>query len=165
MAKREVDVLAEGIDKTRELTRFYLSKLKRVDEHKQFEFDGKRFNSVYWLIAHITWAECMLPLKATGGPNPEIVWLSAFKIGTDPEDGVDGPDFAEVLHQFKRVHHMALDHVRSLTDDQLDLPNLTGVMFGGEDTFRMVIQHTARHEGMHTGHLGWLCKMHGVETV
>jgi hypothetical protein len=47
----------------------------------------------------------------------------------------------------------------------LDKDNPAGFGFGGDNSYRMMIQHAIRHEAIHAGHLSWLCKLHGIQTV
>lgn len=61
------------------------------------------------------------------------------------------------------MHAKAIEHVRTLDDVALSAPNPTGLPFGPQ--IRDVITHAIRHESSHTGHLGWLCKLHGVKTM
>jgi hypothetical protein len=63
------------------------------------------------------------------------------------------------------VHEKSLAHVRNLEPVNLEQPNLAGFEFPGVKTVRDVIVHAIRHEGTHAGHLGWLCKLHGIKTV
>ena len=63
------------------------------------------------------------------------------------------------------VHRQAIAHVATLGEDALSAPNPTGLPLGGAGQVRDVIMHAIRHEGSHIGHLGWLCKLHGIPTV
>lgn len=45
--KTEAQILAEMLNHTRELTRWYLSLLKEEDVYKTFELDGEIFNPTY----------------------------------------------------------------------------------------------------------------------
>jgi len=132
--------------------------------HKQFEFDGKKFNSAYWVLAHICWGQNMLLLQATNGPAHNYDWFEKVMIGStfNPDDVL--PDLREVLDAFKEIHATSVKHVGSITDAQLDEKNTLGISFNDEGTIRKIIQHHIRHEATHAGHLGWLCKMHGVKT-
>ncbi len=163
-SKPESLVLAEMVDSTRQLTRFYISKLKGQDMFHVFEMDGKKFNSPYWIIAHLTWAQNNLILRATGGTNPEIKWLSKFKLGSTIPPKEELPDLLEVLAGFKKVHQMSLDHIRSLDESKLDEPNVLGINLFEDSSIRGMIHHQIRHEGTHIGHLGWLAKMYGIHT-
>jgi len=55
-------------------------------------------------------------------------------------------------------------HLPTLGAEALERPNPSGIPAIGK-TVRDVITHAIRHEGSHIGHLGWLCKLHGVRTM
>ena len=141
-----------------------MSKLKEVDMTKSFEYDGKEFNSAYWIVAHIAWAENMLLLRGTGGKRVRLPWLKSFEIGSKYEHTSEMPPIKEIIEGMKLIHETAKTHLKTLSVDDLDKPNTLDFEFMGDKTIRMIIQHAARHEASHAGHLGWLCKMHGVKT-
>ena len=55
-------ILAEQMDNTRELTRYYLSKLKEVDVHESFCLNGKNLNPLIWEIGHLAVSQNWLVL-------------------------------------------------------------------------------------------------------
>lgn len=165
MAKSEVEILTDVVDNTRQLTRWYLSKLKGVDVYKTFTCEGVELNPVIWLVGHLAFTENWLLVKSTGGEGLRIPGYKLFTLGSELAKKEDYPPYEEVWAAFKAVHEHALAHLATLTDSDLDKPNTTGFQFAGENSIRSVIKHAARHEGSHAGHLGWLCKLHGVKTV
>lgn len=165
MQKSETQTLVEMLELSRELTKFYLSHLKGKDEHKIFEIDGKQFNSISWLIAHITISENWLLLVCTGGEHVKIPWARQYGLGSIPPKKEDAPSFEEILKYFKEVHQTAINHISKLTDEDLSKPTANGIDFGGEDSVRAIIKHTVRHECAHAGHLSWLCKLFDVKTI
>lgn len=162
--KTESQVLAEVMGNTRNLTRFYLSKLKGKDEFHQFEIDGKKLNSIYWLVAHLTWAENMLILGALGGPALNLGWTKHFGIGSTMPDKEELPPFKEVLDAFKQVHETTMTFLSTVPNEELDKENPFGMGFGGDNSKRMMVHHCIRHEAQHIGHLSTLCKLFGEET-
>lgn len=162
--KTEAQILAEMMDQVRNLTRFYLSKLKGKDEYHQFEVGGKKLNSIYWLVGHIVWAERMLLLDSLGGPKVEAEWAKEFKIGSEPANREGLPGLKEMIDKLKEVHAVALEFLKSMPNEELDKENLFGMGFGGDNSKRMMIQHAIRHEAQHMGHLSTLCKLFGEET-
>lgn len=163
--KTESEILAENLDFSRKLTKFYLSHLKGKDPYKVFKSEnGVVFNSAHWVIAHLTVTENWLVLFSTHGQAERVPWGKLFGMGAPPPSKEVSPPFEEVLQLFKTVHQKSLEHIISLTEEDLDKPTKTGATFGGEDTCRSIIKHAIRHEGYHAGHLGWLCKLHGVPT-
>jgi len=161
--RTEAEILADTLDFTRGLNKWYLSLLKGTDMKHQFELNGIKLNSPLWIVAHLAWAENFLILQSTGGKPFEYGWLQHFTLGATPDES-QLPELKEALDAMKAIHEVSLAHIKTLTDAQLDEPTLTGVNFG-VDSKRRVIQHAIRHEGTHSGHLGWICKLQGVRTV
>ncbi len=159
----QATLLADTLDFTRNLNKWYLSLLKETDMKQRFEVNGIQLNSAIWIVAHLTWAENFLVLQSTGGEADTTEWLTHFQLGSSYRIDML-PDTKEVIQTMKRIHEKSLFHIQSLTDAQLDEPTLTGVSFGA-DTKRRVIQHAIRHEGTHSGHLGWLCKLQGIKAI
>ena len=62
MISVQAKLMAEQIDNTRELTRFYLSKLKTVDVYKSFEIEGLKLNPIIWEVGHIAVSQNWLAL-------------------------------------------------------------------------------------------------------
>lgn len=158
------EILAETMDEARNLTRFYLSKLKGEDMHRTFQIGDYTTNSPYWVIAHLTWAEHRLLVESLGHDPLDIPWLDRFAIGTTPpEDGL--PNLDEVLLQFKAVHEYALESLRGMTGAQMEEDNILGISFGGKSSKKFIAQHTIRHEGTHCGQLSLIVQMYGKKTV
>ncbi|MBX2974348.1 MAG: DinB family protein [Flavobacteriales bacterium] len=160
----EAQVLAHTMDRARQYTRFYFDKLKDRDLHRRFVCEGHELNSAYWLIAHIAVTQNGLLLMATGGPFEKFSWAKHFGRGGPGLPPEQCPPFTEVLETFDRIHTKAIAHVAALPDAALEGPNLTGIALIGT-TVRDVVIHAIRHEGLHTGHLSWLCKLHGITTM
>lgn len=162
--KSEIDYLIDQLNATRILTKFYLRYLKDVDKTKSFSYDNVEFNSVYWVVGHIAWAENSLLLSGTGGKRVKLPWLKPFGIGKTFEYSEDMPSYEELLEGMEQIHQAAIEHLRTLTPENLEEDNPLDFVFAKEKSKRMMIQHAARHEAAHAGHLSWLCKMHGVKT-
>lgn len=161
----ESSTLAGVMDKTRQITLLYLDKLKETDLHHVFEINGNRLNSAFWIMAHLPVTQNYLMLRATGGEHVKIPWARQFGQGSTPPIPSEFPSLDEVKGVMKEVHEKSLAHVRGLAPGILEQPNLAGFEFPGVKTVRDVIVHAIRHEGTHAGHLGWLCKLHGIKTV
>ena len=157
-------LLAHTMDKTREYTMMYLDKLNGQDLHRRFECQGIELNTAYWLVAHIAVTQNGLLLMATGGPFEKFSWAKHFERGGAGLPPAECPPFEQVLETFHRIHKTAIAHVASLSDEALEGPNVTGLAIIGR-TVRDVIIHAIRHEGLHTGHLSWLCKLYGIPTM
>ncbi len=165
MSKNESAVLWDTFQKTRDLTKWYLSLLKEADPVKRWEVNGTSVNSALWLASHIAWSENFLAFKGTGGKGVDIAWLDHYKLGADGSLHDDAHTMRAALDAIKTIHEQTSAHVLALTDEQLDANNVFGLGFGGQSTNRVLLQHLIRHEAMHTGHLSWLTKFNKVESV
>ncbi len=166
--KSELTTLRNMVDATRQLAHFALKRLegKEGELQTRFEANGRKMNSVYWLIAHMAWAENNLILRSTGGPNPEVPWLKAFALGKPAEDGENcGVPYSEIYAGFKKVHQLSMDHLASLDPANLDAENKLAWEILGGKTMRNTIMHHIRHENNHIGQLLWLVNLHGVKTI
>lgn len=163
--KSEAQIIAELLDNARDLTNYYLEKLKDKDKHKVFEANGKKLNNVIWLIAHITVSENWLVFVCTGHEHVKIPWARQFGLGSTIPSKSESPPFNEVLDYYNKVHLKAIDYINSLTSEDLNKPTINGVKFGGEDSVRAILKHAIRHETTHTGHLSWLCKLFDEKTI
>ena len=165
MARTETVILAEMMDKTRSLTRFYISNLKTVDPYTPIEFGGKTFNSIYWLTAHLIWAQDNLIVMGTGAKSLAPDWIKHYHLGADGSLHEGHSDYKALLVDMKRVHEDSINYLRGLDDEILDRENAFGFHFGDSDTSnRLIIMHAIRHEGSHIGNLAWMCKMNEVKT-
>jgi hypothetical protein len=162
---READILADTYEDVRSLLKFYLMKAKNLDPFKVYEIEGRKLNTLYWLVAHVAWSQHFLLIEAMGGEALDIPWLTRFEIGSMPPSGDDLPSYPEVREALDRVHARAMETVRALTDTDLSQPNAVGIDFRGGDAKRVVIRHAIRHEPCHIGQIGWLIKLAGGETV
>lgn len=161
--RTEAQALAQAYTKTREITRFFFSKIpdERFAERPKAA-NGYRFNSAQWIMGHLIWSEDYLLLKCLDGPRPDLPWLKQFALGSDPQTVEVQLSRDALKEHAKAMHQMALEHVRSLSDADLDKES--GIpMF---PTWRETIMHAIRHEGNHGGHVGWLVKMlDGEKTI
>ena len=158
-------VLSDTFATARQLTRYYLSKLREVDPHVRHSFNGIELNSTYWLVAHLIWAEDYLLLRALGHPGTGIEWLDQFKVGSDPKAVTLDVPFKELLDLQKEVHQTTLAHLASMTEEQFAEENSLGIRFGEETGKRYLAMHGIRHEATHTGHLGIIAKVEGGKTI
>src|ERR1044072_3969173 len=111
----ELSTIREIVSRTRELANYYIHKTKGADVKKRFEVDGKKLNSIYWLLAHMALGGNNFDSCSNGGPNPEVPWLKHFALGKPAEEGeLNGPSYEEVLAGFQKVHQIAMDHLEKL---------------------------------------------------
>ena len=160
----QANLLAETFSKTREISMLYLNKLSEADPEKVVELNGIKLNSIYWLAAHLTWAEHRLVLEASGGTSLTIPWLNHYGIGSDGTLHAEHIEFKIVLEQMQIVHIEAMKRLTEITDEVLAQPAAIKLRSDGTSLLKSVIQHAIRHEGTHAGHLGWLAKLNGVKT-
>jgi hypothetical protein len=165
----ELATLRNMVDATRQLAHFGLKKLEgktQAELQTRFEVNGRKLNSVYWLVAHMAWAQSNLILRSTGGPNPELPWMKLFALGKPAEEGENsGISYEEIYAGFKKVHQLSMDHLASLDPASIDAENkLNWEVLGGK-TMRNTIMHHIRHENNHIGQLLWLVNFHGARTI
>ncbi|HMQ69233.1 MAG TPA: DinB family protein [Ignavibacteria bacterium] len=161
MNKSESEILADVYEKVRDLSKFYLSSLSDIDIDKRIEADGIKFNSAYWIAAHLVWTEHSLILNGVAGDDMNIDWLNDYAYGCDPDKIKNKPPIEEVLKTMDEVHEKAVSVIRNHTDEQLDEDNLFGESFSGSKSKRNLIIHAIRHEPMHIGQLSWILKYGG----
>ncbi len=166
--KSELETLRNMVDVTRQLAHFALKKLagKESEFQKRFDVEGRKLNNVYWLVAHMTWAENNLIIRSTGGPNPEVPWLKYFALGKSADEGENcGVPYEEIYAGFKKVHQIAMDQLTQMDPALLDAENKLNWEILGGKTMRNTIMHHIRHENNHIGQLLWLVNLHGVKTI
>lgn len=161
----QAQLLAQTLQKVRDLTMWYLGMLKTSDPYQEFEVNGVKLNSIYWLTAHIAWAENMLVLEMCGGETVGVEWLKHYALGCDGSLHTDKPDMKEAIGALKEIHAKSIELLHQLPDEKLEEINKREFGFGGDKSVRMMIQHCIRHEAMHTGHLSWLCKINGIKAI
>lgn len=156
--------LALTMDRARHYSLSYFDRLKDTDLHHRFEYGGVRLNSAFWILAHLATSENGLLLGATGGPFRRFSWAKHFTVGSQSLPAEQSPSLEEVYTTLTEVHQKVMEHLPTLTDEDLKGPNTTGMSAFGP-TMHDVITHAIRHEGLHAGHLSWLCKLHGIRTI
>jgi len=161
----ESKILADAFQSVRNLTKLYLSKFEGIDIFQNLEFNGKKFNSAYWLMGHLAWSEHYLLVEGLGGKKMDIPWLEKFSLGAKPDDTDRSPAYGEILKTLDKVHDSAMKQMLSLSGDELDKPNMIDATFGGKNTKRAVILHAIRHEPAHAGQLSWILKANGITFV
>jgi hypothetical protein len=139
--------------------------MKECDPYEVHDFKGHKLNSLCWIVCHLTWAEDLLIIRGTGGTGTNIPWLENYALGSSGALHEEKPDFKMVLNSLKTVHALAEEHVKTLPDSILENQNSFGFAFGGDSTYRMMLQHAIRHEGTHVGQLGWLVKLNGLKAI
>ncbi len=165
MTNKEALVLSDTFQKTRDLTRWYLSLLKDCDPYKRWEVNGTPLNSIIWLASHLVWAQNYLVIKGTGGQPVAIDWSENYNIRSNGDLHHNEHNMKSVMASLKEVNEKATAHLLTISDEKMDAENALGFGFAGLKTNRILIQHAIRHEAMHTGHLSWLCKINKLETV
>ena len=158
-------IIAEQMDNTRELTRYYLSKLKEADVYQSFTCNDKKLNPIIWELGHLAVSQNWLVLYLGHGTPEKIEWGKLFALGATPPKKEEYPPYEEIWNMFKRVHDKAINHVSSLNDDDLDSVPKKEIPFIKENNLKNLFMHSIRHEGIHAGHISWLCKLHNIQTI
>lgn len=161
------ELLAIAVDDARKYSLFYLNKLikNNADLGKTFEVEGKTLNNAIFIAGHLAVTENYLCLRCTGGEIVRFGWAKLFALGASVPTVEECPPLEEILATLSDVHEKSLAHIRSLSDSDLESINVGGFKYASDETNRSVILHAVRHESSHAGHLGWLCKLHGVKTL
>jgi len=165
MSKPESQTLADAFESARRLTKFYFSKVKPNDIDVSLTINNIKFNSPYWLAAHLTWTENFLLLNGVLGKPRNIEWLDQYGFGSNPAEIKIKPPYDEIMKTLDSIHDEAMNEIRKLSDEQLKEKNNIGANFGGEDSKRAVLIHAIRHEPMHTGQLSWILKTRGEKLI
>lgn len=164
--RNEQTIIMEMTKEAHALVLFYLKHLKEVDPYKEFECEGKKLNSAYWVTAHLCSIADMLFFKATGTENPQAPsWLSQFGLGSDPNAVTEAPTFEEAYAYLNSIYKRGYELILSLSDETLDQPNLLAIRFGDDISIRKILYHQIRHEASHAGNLAWICKLNGIKTI
>lgn len=161
----ESQSLALVFDRAHDYTKYYFGELRNTDIHHRFEVNGKKLNSAYWLIAHLTMSQNWLLLNGTGAEMERFSWAKLFNMGKEPPSAEECPLISDILETSMLIHEKTMAWLNSLTGEQLDEPHKIGFNVGGEGTIRDAIAHATRHEAGHAGQLGWLCTIQGIKTV
>lgn len=163
MKKSESEILADIYMKVRGLSKAFIGGLKDVDIDKRLEIDGVKFNSAYWIVAHLVWTEHSLIIEGVGNEKMDIDWMEEYGFGSDPDNIKLKPPYEEVQKKLDEVHKRAVDIIKGLSDEQLEEDNKFNMSFGGSKSKRNVIIHAIRHEPMHIGQISWILKSNGIK--
>jgi DinB superfamily len=163
MTKTEPEILTDVYEKVRSLSKMFISPLKDIDIYRQLEINKVKFNSAYWIVAHLAWTEHSLLVQGIGNQDMKIEWIDEFAFGTNPDEIKSKPSYEEVLKKLDEVHLKAVGIIRNLSRAQLEEENHIGASFGGSKNKRNVIIHAIRHEPMHIGQLSWILKSNGIK--
>lgn len=157
--------LIEAFEMARNLSKFYISKIDGIDLKKEYEINGTKLNSAYWILAHTVWTEHFLIIEGIGGQSMGIEWLNDFGFGSEPEKIKNGPSVDEIKLRLEEVHKKAIEILNSMTDEMMQANNNIEANFGGSNSKESVLMHAIRHEPMHIGQLSWILKINGVKMV
>ena len=163
MKKSESQILADVYEKVRNLSKMFIKSIDQIDIHKQLEINGVKFNSAYWLIAHLAWTEHSLIVYGVGGQDMKLEWLEEYGFGTDPENVITKPPLEDVLKQLDDINAKAMEIIKGLSDEQLEEDNHLDFTIAGSKSKRNLIIHSIRHEPMHIGQLSWILKSNGIK--
>lgn len=162
---KEVDVLLNSFEKTRENTHWYLDKLVKSDSDlfEPIKVNGITFNPVAWELGHIVTSENFLGLYLTNGKALRFDWAPLFGVGASLPEKEAYPSIEEMLTTMEDVHSAVKAHFSVMSDEQLN--EKSRKEFAGITDVRGALFHISRHEGVHTGHLSWHCKYNGIKTI
>jgi hypothetical protein len=121
---------------------------------------------VAWQVGHLAMAEYRMALERIRGPRPEDdaliaePFLRLFARASVPDGDVSRyPSAAEIRAVFDRVHHQALDELRTLDEAELDKPVLKPHSLAKTKLWSLL--WCAQHEAIHAGQIGLLRRQLG----
>lgn len=162
----KIETILEMMQSSRSLTLYYLAQLKDVDHQKVFECEGKKLNSVSWIMAHLCWTDNFLLINSSENTiSIAKEWFEEYGFGSVPDEIQTKLTYDETLEVLNVNRAICIDYLKTLSDEQLEQDNKLNMTMGGSKALKNILYHSIRHEGTHTGHLGWLCKLHGLKTV
>lgn len=163
--KTEAQILAGAFESVRALTKLYISNLNEKDLLKEFEIEGIKMNTAYWIICHLVWSEHFLIVQGVGNKSLDIAWLEDYHMGSNPAEAKQKPEYKEILSRLDEVHAEAMKILNELPDEELEKPNHINATFGQKNSKLGVIRHCIRHEPMHVGQISWIIKASGGKMV
>src|SRR5688500_11223796 len=116
----ESQILSAVMDKTRQLTAYYINVLKETNLHQVFEVNGIRLNTTFWIMAHLAVTENYLLLRSTGGIPFKLPWARQFGMGSVSSLPENCPPLEEVKQMMHEVHQKSMEHIALLDPDMLD---------------------------------------------
>ena len=165
MNRTEAMAIAELLNYTRGLTKWYISKVPQEKLNETLEINGHQMNSAYWLIAHLTWAEYSIS-RSLGAPKLGVGWLDEFKISSPHTPHQDEwPVYADLHQAMDEVHESTVEFTQSLSYETLNEVHPNEQLHHIFKTKRQALFHINRHEGYHTGQIGLIAKAYGAKTV
>jgi len=104
--------------------------------------------------------ESELVLEQIGINDYKTDWIDLFEYGSKIPKKGEGPKFDEVCKHYELVHNVTKEKLPVFNDEKLNDKSPTGFKLGRLETIEHTIMHAIRHEGCHSGHLGWLMKLY-----
>jgi uncharacterized damage-inducible protein DinB len=121
---------------------------------------------VAWQVGHLAMAEYRLTLERIRGARPEDgalisgPFLHQFARASVPDaDAANYPSAADIRAVFDRVHHQALEELRTLDESELDRPVLKPHSLAKTKLWALL--WCAQHEAIHAGQIGLLRRQLG----
>ena len=161
----EQELLAEMLDKSRDLTKYYLSLLKSVNPIEKHIVNNHSLNSIYWIVAHLIWAEDELINQCTGHESVLPAFIERYHLGATSDLHEENPDFKALLALMNEVHEKCKQTILNMSTETFYAPNPKGEKFGQDDSNKMLIMHAIRHESVHTGNLALIAKINNIKTI
>ncbi|MFH2054023.1 MAG: DinB family protein [bacterium] len=121
-----------------------------------------------WVLGHLAYIEGLVIRSfMLGEPNPLAEWEEVFDGPDTPGDPDLFPPFDPVLDRCREMRAWTLNHLESLTEDDLDLP-AASIPKGYEGIFgtcRLCLQYCADHWLMHRGQLADARRAAGIDRM
>ena len=156
------DLIRDNLSKSMERV---LESVEEMQEHCMVFPTQNGGGHTLWVLGHLAYIEGeVISGFMLGKPNPLADWQEPFDGADQSADATAYPLFNEVLDTCRDMRRSTLEHLESLTEDDLDQAG-EKTPEGWESTFgsyRLCLQFVADHWYMHRGQLADARRTAGV---
>lgn len=150
---QSIDLIRHNLQTSRDRT---LARIEDMRDHGLVYPTPRGGGHTLWVLGHLAFIEGLVIRGfMLGEPNPLADWEEVFDGPDTPGDPDLFPPFDHILARCREMRAWTLNHLESLTEDDLDLA-AASIPKGYEDTFgscRLCLQYVADHWLMHRGQL------------
>ncbi len=125
----------------------YKETLHGIDSKKAMTTIADKTNSIWQLVAHITYWRTTVVNRLTGSDNPPP--FSDFLLPNEPNE----ENWRQALHDFEAAYHLLRNAIHHFTEENLDKPSPRK-----GQTFYELIMGCLQHDAYHLGQIMLLKK-------
>ncbi|MCP4685348.1 MAG: DinB family protein [bacterium] len=136
--------------------------LEGFENARQFERSGENANSVNWIAGHM--ASSRFGVAAALGLEEKCPWGDLYDMGAEVSDTSKYPSLDEIKAVWKDLSGKIVKGMEEVSEDQLagkpawEPPAV-------EHSNRGIVAFMSFHESYHMGQLGYLRKIHGLDSA